>query len=157
MWGDPAGDSRAQTDEKTPFQIFRAAGLSILPAPGNNDFVLRTEAVNGSLNRMVDGKPSFLLSPQCLVLKAGFTRGYCYPRMQVSGAVRYGDRPIKNRYSHPHDALQYLLLGAGEGFNVITPSKSQQAKPVVAAHSFSPFDRARKGRFGRRKDIATHP
>lgn len=156
MWGDPAGDSRAQTDEKTPFQIFRAAGLSILPAPGNNDFILRTEAVNGSLNRMVDGKPSFLLSPHCLVLKAGFNRGYCYPRIQVSGAVRYGDRPIKNRYSHPHDALQYLLLGAGEGYNVITPHKSQQAKPVVAAHSFSPFDRAKKSLFSRRRGTPTH-
>lgn len=27
IWGDPAGDFRAQTDETTPFQVLRAAGL----------------------------------------------------------------------------------------------------------------------------------
>ena len=151
LWGDPAGDSRAQTDEKTPYQIFRAAGLSILPAPGNNDFVLRTEAVNATLNRMVDGETGFLLSPQCLVLKAGFNRGYAYPRLQVSGAVRYGDRPVKNRYSHPHDALQYMMLGAGEGFDVIKAAKSQSSKPVVATKSFNPFDRRRGDLFNRRR------
>lgn len=153
LWGDPAGDSRAQTDEKTPFQIFRAAGLSILPAPGNNDFVLRTEAVNATLNRMVDGEPGFLLSPHCLVLKAGFIRGYAYPRLQVSGAVRYGDRPVKNRYSHPHDALQYMLLGAGEGYDVIRRSVAQSPKPFIATKAFSPFDRSRGDLFNRRRNL----
>jgi hypothetical protein len=32
--------------------------------------------------------------------------------VQISGEERYRDMPCKNRYSHPHDALQYLCLGA---------------------------------------------
>ena len=34
---------------------------------------------------------------------------------KVTGDERYHDKPDKNSFSHPHDALQYLLSGAGEG------------------------------------------
>ena len=33
IYGDPAGDFRAQTDESTPFHILRGAGLRAFPAP----------------------------------------------------------------------------------------------------------------------------
>ena len=32
---------------------------------------------------------------------------------------RYDDKPLKDRYSHIHDAMQYLMLGAGEGRQVL--------------------------------------
>ena len=76
---------------------------------------IRREAVAGALNRMVDGQPGFLLSPACNILRKGFAGGYHYKRVRVAGDERHHDRPDKNSYSHPHDALQYLLSGAGEG------------------------------------------
>jgi hypothetical protein len=48
------------------------------------------------------------------MVRKGFNGGYRYRKLQVSGGERYSDEPEKNKYSHPHDALQYLLLGAGE-------------------------------------------
>jgi hypothetical protein len=113
-FGDPAGDQRAQTDETTPFQILRALGLPIRPAP-SNDFTLRREAVAGLLNRLVDGKPGLLISPTCKNLRKALAGGYAYKRVQVSGAERYQDKPDKGPYSHVADALQYLCIGAGEG------------------------------------------
>ena len=60
IYGDPAGDFRSQTDERTPFQIMRQCGLKAKPAP-SNDVALRIEAVDSALSRLLDGKPGFLL------------------------------------------------------------------------------------------------
>lgn len=127
--GDPAGDFRAQTDESTPFQILRGAGLRAIPAPSNS-VDLRLESVASQLTKMSDGQPAFLIDRRCPTLIKGFQGGYCYRRMQVSGE-RYDDKPEKNMYSHIHDALQYLMLGAGEGRQLIAgqqPLSSFNAK-----------------------------
>ena len=113
IFGDPAGDFRAQTDESTPFQILRGAGLNARPAP-SNDVSLRLESVSAPLGRMVDGQSGFLIDQRCRTLIKGFEGGYQYRRLQVSGE-RYDDKPEKNHFSHIHDALQYLMLGSGEG------------------------------------------
>ena len=127
--GDPAGDFRAQTDESTPFQILRGAGLRAIPAPSNS-VDLRLESVGSQLTKMSDGNPAFIIDRRCPTLIKGFQGGYCYRRMQVSGE-RYDDKPEKNMYSHIHDALQYLMLGAGEGRQLIAgqqPLSSFNAK-----------------------------
>ena len=121
--GDPAGDFRAQTDESTPFQVLRGAGLIARPAQ-SNDVSLRIEAVAGTLNRLVEGKSGILIDPRCKELIKGFEGGYGYRRMQVSGE-RYDDKPDKNRFSHIHDALQYLMLGGGEGREILETTKLQ--------------------------------
>ena len=122
--GDPAGDFRAQTDETTPFQIMRASGLQARPAP-TNDVVTRTEAVNSVLNRMIDGKSGILIDPACKTLLRGFDGGYCYRRINVVGD-KYDEKPDKNKYSHIHDALQYMFLGAGEGKSLLKQQKPMQ-------------------------------
>ena len=71
IYGDPAGDFRSQTDERTPFQIMRQQGLNALPAP-SNDVALRIEAVDAALSRLLDGKPGFLLDRKCVNLKKRF-------------------------------------------------------------------------------------
>ena len=48
--------------------------------------------------------------------------GYYYKRVQVAGDERFHAKPNKNRFSHPCEAAQYMMLGAGEGNSVI-PSK----------------------------------
>ena len=111
--GDPAGEQRAQTDEKTCFQILQAKGILI--GAGAQDLAMRLESVRKPLGTLADGKPSFALHPRCETLRRGFLGRYRYARMQTS-AERYTDRPEKNAYSHPHDALQYVatrLFGQG--------------------------------------------
>ena len=141
--GDPAGDFRAQTDESTPFQILRGCGLNARPAQ-SNDVSLRLESVNAPLNRMIEGMPGFLVDPRCRTLIKGFEGGYQYKRMQVSGE-RFDDKPEKNHFSHIHDALQYLMMGAGEGRNILR-NVSAPSKPFQAKTEFDVFSRRPKPR-----------
>jgi len=140
IYGDPAGDFRSQTDERTPFQIMRKKGLKAIPAP-SNDPALRIEAVDGALTRLLDGKPGFLVNPTCINLKKGFNGGYHYRRLQTSGD-RYDEKPFKNRYSHVHDALQYLMMGAGEGHALLT--KKRTGEPIVAKRNWDVFAKHKK-------------
>jgi hypothetical protein len=66
--GDPAGDTRAQTDEVTPFQILKAAGIPAHPAP-TNDFIKRRESVANCLGRLVEGEPGLVVHPNCKTLR----------------------------------------------------------------------------------------
>lgn len=141
IYGDPAGDFRAQTDESTPFDILRGANITAYPGP-TNDPVIRVESVNALLARMVDGEAGFMLdSEACPTLKTGFLGGYHYRRIQVSGE-RFDNRPNKNKFSHVHDALQYAVTGAGEGRALISGGRS--FKSFVAKRSFNVFDRMGK-------------
>lgn len=143
IFGDPAGDFRAQTDESTPFQILRGAGLNARPAP-SNDVALRLESVSTTLNRMVDGLSGLLIDFRCRNIIKGFEGGYQYRRIQVSGE-RYDDKPEKNHFSHIHDALQYLMLGSGEG-RAILSNQAHAPKPFQAQRSFDVFSRQPKKR-----------
>ena len=140
IFGDPAGDYRAQTDESTPFQILRGAGIRAIPAP-SNDVSLRIESVTAPLMRLLEGKSGILIDKSCKHLIKGFEGGYQYKRMQVSGE-RYTEKPDKNHYSHVHDALQYLLLGAGEGRQITKSSIT--SKVVQAKTNFDVFTKAPK-------------
>ena len=138
FWGDPAGDSRAQTDEDTPFKILRAAGIKADPAP-TNDIDIRIEVVSNALNRLIDGQPGLIVDPRCITIHKGFVSGYRYRRMQITGIDKYDVVPDKNRFSHPHDSLQYMLLGGGEGRQLVrgaTPTRS-----TVAAREWDVFAR----------------
>ena len=116
--GDPAGDSRAQTDETTPFQILRAASIQATPAP-TNDFIKRRESVAMCLSRLIDGAPGLMIHPQCKTLRKGMAGGYNYKRLQVTGEERFRDVPDKNQYSHVCEAGQYMMVGAGEAKTLV--------------------------------------
>jgi len=111
-FGDPAGAQKSQADEKTCFQEVRAAGLRINPGK-TNGFVARRSAVAWFMSKLTNGQPMLLLDPCCGVLRKGFNGGYKYRRIQVTGEERYTEEPMKNQYSHPHDALQYVALESG--------------------------------------------
>ena len=104
----------------------RNYGLKALPAP-SNDVALRIESVDTALQRLIDGKAGFTIDPKCINLKKGFNGGYHYRRLQTSGD-RYDEKPFKNRYSHVHDALQYLMMGAGEGRTLFAGQKTKKRK-----------------------------
>lgn len=128
--GDPAGDIRAQTDEITPFQILRSEGIHALPAP-TNDFMLRVEAVDNALGRMIDSEPGLLVHPRCKKLRKAMAGGYCYRRIKVAGD-RFADKPDKNMHSHVAESLQYALLGGGEHREVLGRKKPTGKRPTRA-------------------------
>lgn len=103
--GDPAGNQRAQTDEKTCFEILR--GKSIQIQTGEQTLSARLESVRKPLRTLVNGHPRLLVDPKCKMLRKGFQGRYKYRRLQVS-ADRYSEDPDKNDWSHIHDALQYV-------------------------------------------------
>lgn len=121
--GDPAGEGRAQTDETTPFQILRAAGVMANPAP-TNDYTKRRESVAMCLSRLIDGQPGLVIHPQCKTLRKGMAGGYNYKRLQVTGEERYRDVPDKGMYSHVCEAGQYMLVGAGEARTLVKRERS---------------------------------
>jgi len=106
-YGDPAGSTKAETDERTCFEILR--GKQILIQPGEQTPTIRIESVKKPMNTLVDGGSQFMLHPRCKVLRKGFQGRYQYKKIKVAGAAeRFHDKPDKNEYSHPHDALQYV-------------------------------------------------
>lgn len=123
-WGDPAGNQRAFSDERTALEIMGAVtGWRWRPAAKTNDMDVRLEVVKAGLNRMVDGKPGLLVSPKCRVLREGFASKYARKFVKNTEGGQMHEAPTKNKWSHPHDALQYLLLGSGE-YSAILGRKS---------------------------------
>lgn len=130
--GDPAGNQKAQTDERSCFEEVRAKKLKIKPAK-SNAWLPRRGAVAWFLSKLSGGQPTFLLDPCCSVLRKGFNGGYKYRRIQVTGEDRFADEPVKNRYSHPHDALQYAALELG-GVQATQPTrKPATVRPYTAS------------------------
>ena len=103
--GDPAGGYRSDTNEGTCFDILRAKNINIEPAEQTPQ--IRQESVKRGLNTLSNGEPSLIIHPRCKMIRKGFQGRYKYRRIH-SGYGKYSDKPEKNDYSHPHDALQYL-------------------------------------------------
>ncbi len=108
--GDPAGNSRVQTDEKTCFDILRKFGIITRPAKTNSPRA-RMESVKYFLNIMITGKGAILVGKDSPQVKKGLEGAYKFKRMSVGGnEMIYHDEPVKNFASHPADALQYIVL-----------------------------------------------
>lgn len=109
---DPAGFNRNENDERTCALEMQEIAPGIQLEPGPVAWERRREAVEHyllSISR--DGAGLEIDAQACPVLVEGFKGGYRYPdKMTEVEALK--PRPIKNAYSHPHDALQYLADGA---------------------------------------------
>lgn len=132
VYGDPAGNFPSQ-DEQTYFEVLRSEGIPIKAAPTNNPSK-RIETVVDVLSRMVDGMPALIVSPKCKHLIKGMNGGYQYKKISTSGGDdRYGDKPLKNRFSDVQDALQYALCGAGEMRTMLGRNWNQENTPGPSA------------------------
>lgn len=113
-YGDPAGNQRAQTDEKTCFEIVQGKGIMI--EPGLQTLAIRLESIRKPLRTLTpNGEPQFALHPRCKTLRKGFLGGYHFRRL-ATNAERYSTEPEKNNFSHVMDATQYvatILFGGG--------------------------------------------
>jgi hypothetical protein len=112
LYGDPKGQDRMQTDDRTAYDIFAFNNLRVRAAPNlkQNMIATRVDAVGKVLNEMVEGQPRFVLSPLCRTLKVAMAGRYHLVK-EESGELK----PNKDGYSNPADALQYGVLGLGEG------------------------------------------
>ncbi len=108
---DPAGNARNEiVEEMSCIGELTSLGIDTRSAR-TNDIDPRLGSVRYFLNKMVDGKPAFVLDRKnCPSLFKGFVKDYVYARVAVSGEERYKDKPNKNMASHPMDALGYRCL-----------------------------------------------
>jgi len=112
--GDPAGRGTSQTDGRTCFQVLNQLGIRAYPA-FSNSIQLRINAVNQYLSRIdpssgEEARPAFLLSPTCITLRKALKTKYKLKKISIGGE-RYATAPVKDKYSHVADALQYAALG----------------------------------------------
>lgn len=126
-YGDPAGRTPSETDEKTCFQILRSLDIDI--EPGEQNLERRLDAVRSRFNRMIDGEPAILVHPRCKTIRKAFRGGYKFRRLQVSGD-RYTDKPDKDQFSHPMDAVQYV---ATRLFTVDEKNRDDRVPNVIKA------------------------
>lgn len=110
-FGDPSGIAKSGNDENSPIGILNDEFNLVAYPTATNDPQRRWEAVEYFLKLKLDTEIAFELSPSCTVIRKGFNGGYHFRRLNVSGE-RYANKADKNSFSHPHDALQYLCLGA---------------------------------------------
>jgi hypothetical protein len=125
--GDPAGVQRAQTDERSVFDILRQEGFRVVAAK-TNTIVSRIAAVEGLLTRMVDGKAAIQIDPGCSELIKAFRGGYRYKIKKAGDAE---EMPEKNGYSHISDAMQYFALHINQlNFGDTWQSKARKVEKI---------------------------
>jgi hypothetical protein len=106
--GDPAGRTRDATKQSPHLYIAQKSqemGHYIRLEDGIQTFKTRRESVANRLQRMINGQPAVLIDPSMETLIEGFEGGYAFPEIGNSGEFK--TEPLKNIYSHIHDALQY--------------------------------------------------
>ena len=65
-----------------------------------------------------------MISPKCRMMRKGLMGGFCYKKLKVIGSDKFHETPDKNLYSHIVEALEYAVLGEGEGIAAIQPADS---------------------------------
>jgi hypothetical protein len=106
MGMDPTGFNRRDVDERTYASVW---DKKFKPQPGENQWEKRRSAVERWLVKFRKGDPCFRVDlAKCPILAEGFGGGYRYPD-GTKDLEPTKIRPIKDKYSQPHDALQYGL------------------------------------------------
>jgi hypothetical protein len=105
---DPSGVFRSDTDESSCALIL---GKYFVPNPGPIAWEERRHAVVHFLQHLTPQGPAFQIDAKaCPMLVKGFEGGYRFNEKNLE-IEPTKIRPIKDQYSHPHDALQYLCSG----------------------------------------------
>ena len=114
--GDPKGQDRHQSSDRTSYDVFKEHGMIVMPAPvKNNDIATRLAAIDSLLSTMHNGMPRYNLSPiGCPTLVAAMAGRYHIKK----GALGDAD-PVKDKFSDIADCSQYIALALGEGRRMI--------------------------------------
>lgn len=109
--GDPKGQDKGQATDDSAYEIFRANGMPVTPAPvKQNNIEARTEAVAYALNDNPGGIPYIQISPNCRVLIVGMAGRYQLTKEEGGELI-----PKKDKYANLCDCLQYGMIGIGVG------------------------------------------
>ena len=127
---DPAASQRAQTDERSVADVFRAEGF-VVKAARTNVISARISAGENAMTRMVDGKPALLIDPACTLLITALRSKYRY-RMNTKGEI--DDKPEKlHPWSDVVDAACYSFLqhdnGTTFGSKMLTQKRTIKKAP----------------------------
>lgn len=113
-WGDPSafhGADRMAGELSFMETLSRALNVNVLPTP-TNDPIARQESVAFFLRKRLDadGTPFFQHCPTMKVVQGGFQGGFVVALNphDTAGRIRF----VKNKFSHPHEAGQYLCYGS---------------------------------------------
>lgn len=135
LWCDPAMNKRADGDDTvTAARAMRESGLKNL-RPGPISLLARREPLDKLLIYTDKLGPGFLISAKdCSVTSEGLAGGFQYPEkmLEIEAA---NPTPLKNKFSHPCEALQYVAAGAadftksyGNSINLPPPTYGFQRK-----------------------------
>jgi len=99
----------------------------------------RIQAVASFLTKHLGNEPGFLLDGlHCPILRRGFNGGYRKQKSRILGdESTYQEKPVKDKYSHPQDALQAIALavdvawGRPERIHIDLPSGPIVSRAVV--------------------------
>lgn len=91
--------------------IMRQHGMA--PVPGEISFAKRRIAVEhlvSHTSKSSQGKlvPDLQIHERCTLLIEAFQGGYCYGRSMVVGGDRWKETPLKNKFSHVMNAMEYV-------------------------------------------------
>ena len=104
-YADPAGGNRFSRQGggfTSNAELMKGEGVKVIPSEQN--FATRINVVDQLLGR-IDG---LLIDLTCTRLINGFVSGYVFPEIGTTGT--YGPEAVKNKWSHPQDSLQYVLV-----------------------------------------------
>jgi len=118
-YGDPAGGaqfSKRGGGFTSNHELMAECGVIVIPGESNQ--TARIQSIDQAL-LLRDG---MLIDPSCVRIIGGFDGGYCYAEIGMTG--EYSDKPMKNKYSHPADAMQHTF---GKIFPVVKPTSIKRA------------------------------
>lgn len=126
-WGDPAGAAQYSKREGgfTSNAQLMAEECGITVQSSEQNWMTRKESVEKQLST-IDG---MLIDPSCTRLINGFIAGYAYDEIGTTG--RFAESPMKNRFSHTMESLQYVLLkmtggSSGSGNDGFVPRRGKR-------------------------------
>lgn len=121
---DPA-NPRDNNRGETPVQVLKRYGIMAQNA-SSNKFKVRRDTVISFLEK----RDGLLIDKRCTFTVGGFRGGYAFRPLRVSGTSgqTHAEEPLKNEYSHIHDAFQYLCLGVRQGTAQPTNTHTRRAK-----------------------------
>lgn len=135
---DPAGTTGVDREagDLAWNEIVQAELGIVIQGTETNEIDPRLTAVKDELKDTIEpGVPALVVSrAHCPMLRRGFASHYRYLRQRIGGGEQTADRPEKTDESHPHDALQYLLLGTKGRYGVIEGKRDPRAPARALGH-----------------------
>lgn len=132
---DPAGmtgelAAGAVSDYQVLCNAFNVGGINIVNKAPTNNIKPRINSVEHLLKNMARGQPRIILDrKRCDFLRKGFVKHYVWRETKTTRELIYD--PVKNKYSHNQDALQYEALTVTGIINLEQNKPGTTVNPVV--------------------------